>query len=440
MAAFPHSVEFDMVTGTGYTDKFLSDNEIRSLVKESLAAKKLDGKKVLVIIPDLTRTAPIPLFFRLLWDNLGPRVSKLDYLVALGTHQPHSETELCQLVGITPEDRKTTYAEVGIFNHEWSNPETFYQAGSISLEETREIVGDRLESLGHDAGLLREIPVRINRMILDYDHLIICGPTFPHEVVGFSGGNKYFFPGIGGSEIINYSHWLGAVISSYKVIGAKYTPVRRVIDLAANFIPVPRSCFSLVVSGNQLSGLYYGSPEDAYKKAADLSSSVHIKWLEKPVSRVLSVMPRMYKDIWTAAKGMYKLEPAIADGGEVIIYAPHIDEVSYSHGELLDEVGYHVCDFFLKQWDKYKKYPGGVIAHSTHVRGLGKYDAATATELPRIKVTLATGIPEERCRKIGLGYCDPASIDPETWASGGTGRLMVPKAGETLYRVKQPAK
>ena len=438
MVGFQPSAEFDMVSGIGCIDRFLSETEIRNLVKKSLAAEDLDGKKVLVLIPDQTRTAPIPLFFNLLFDNLGARVRKLDYLVALGTHKPHSEEELCQLAGITAEEKQTTYSDVDIFNHEWSKPETFWHAGTISIEEASKIIGSRLDGMDHDAGLLRDIPVRLNRMVLDYDHLIICGPTFPHEVVGFSGGNKYFFPGIGGSEIINYSHWLGAVISSYKIIGTKYTAVRQIIDLAAQFINIPRSCFSLVVTGDRLSGLYYGSPEDAYEKAADLSSAVHIKWLDKPVSRVLSVMPTMYKDIWTAAKGMYKLDPAIADGGEVIIYAPHIDEVSYSHGDILDEVGYHVCDFFLKQWDSYRDYPGGVLAHSTHVKGLGEYDAETGTESPRIKVTLATGISEEHCRKIGLGYCDPATIDPETWASGGSGWLMVPRAGETLYRVRHP--
>lgn len=436
MEDFQLSAEYDMVTGVGYKEKFLSENEINLLVRESLASEALDGKKVLVIIPDLTRTAPIPLFFRLISEELRHRAGKLDYLVALGTHQPLNEKELCQLVGISAEERQSTYGDIGIFNHEWNRPDTFFQAGVITLDETREIVGDRLNEMDHDAGLLRDIRVLINKKVLDYDHLIICGPTFPHEVVGFSGGNKYFYPGIGGSEIINYSHWLGAVISSYKVIGTKYTPVRRIIDLASSFITTPRSCFSMVVSGERLSGLYYGSPEDAYEKAADLSSEIHIKWLDKPVKRVLSVMPAMYRDIWTAAKGMYKLEPAVEDGGEVVIYAPHIDEVSYSHGEILDEVGYHVCDYFLKQWDTYRDYPGGVLAHSTHVRGLGEYDAKTGIEKPRINVTLATRISEERCRKIGLGYCDPDSINPSTWEEGESGRLMVPKAGETLYRVK----
>jgi nickel-dependent lactate racemase len=275
-------------------------------------------------------------------------------------------------------------------------------------------------------------------MVFDYDQIIICGPTFPHEVVGFSGGNKYFFPGIGGDTVINFSHWLGAVITSYEVIGTKHTPVRRVIDRAASFIDRPKLCFSMVVKGDGIAGLYIGTPEDAYEAAADLSARLHIVWIDKPYRRVLSIMPRMYDDIWTAAKGMYKLEPAIADGGEVIVYAPHIDEISYTHGKLIEEVGYHVRDYFVKQWDRFKNYPGGVLAHSTHLRGIGTYDAATGIEKPRIRVTLSTRIPEARCRRINLGYMDPDRVNPEEWRGRETeGILLVPKAGEMLYRVKK---
>jgi len=279
--------------------------------------------------------------------------------------------------------------------------------------------------------------VTLNKMVLDYDLLVICGPTFPHEVAGFSGGNKYFFPGIGGPEVINYSHWLGAVISSYKVIGTVDTPVRRIIDRAASMIDVKKLCCSLVVKGEGVAGLYTGSPEEAFKEAASLSSKLHVRRLKKPAKRVLSIMPEMYDDIWTAAKGMYKLEPVIEDGGEVIIYAPHISEISYSHGQLLDEIGYHTCEFFVKQWDKYKDYPGGVLAHSTHVRGLGSYDSETGIETPRVNVTLATQIPPERCANLGLGYINPEEIDPDTWEAGGEGFRKVPKAGEILYRLNE---
>jgi nickel-dependent lactate racemase len=155
---------------------------------------------------------------------------------------------------------------------------------------------------------------------------------------------------------------------------------------------------------------------------------------------VLSIMPRMYDDLWTAAKGMYKLEPAVADGGEVVIYAPHITEVSYTHGAIIDEVGYHCRDYFVAQWEKFEHYPGGVLAHSTHVKGLGQYDLATGVETPRIQVTLATGIPPDRCRRINLGYLDPGSVRLDEWMGReDEGVLVVPRAGEMLYRLKRAA-
>jgi lactate racemase len=420
-----------MFIGKGYRDQFLSESEIRELMASALSEARLDGKRVIIIIPDGTRTAPIPLMFRLFHDILSGHVARLDFLIALGTHQMMSEEAINKHIGVTPEERATKYSDVKVLNHRWDLPGTMVDLGEISAEET-----SRLSD-----GLLREsVMVRVNGMIFDYDQIIICGPTFPHEVVGFSGGNKYFFPGISGPEVINYSHWLGAVITSYELIGTKHTPVRRVIDRAATFIDRPKLCFSMVVKGESLAGLYIGAPEEAWEAASDLSSQLHIVWVEKPYRRVLSVMPKLYSDIWTASKGMYKLEPAIEDGGEVIVYAPHIDEISYSHGRVIDEIGYHVRDYFVKQWDRYKDHPWGVIAHSTHLKGIGSYDADNGVETPRIKVTLATRIPEERCRKVNLGYLDPDSIDLDEWKGReAEGILFVPKAGEMLYRLKPKA-
>ncbi len=418
-----------MVLGKGYADRFLTEREVHDLMSEALTWANLDGKRVLVIIPDSTRTAPIPLFFRLFHQLLGSRVAALDYLVALGTHQPMNEEALNRLVGVTAAERVEEYRNVRILNHRWDLPETFTTLGAITEHETRNT----------SQGLLSQtVPVTVNKLIFDYDQLIICGPTFPHEVVGFSGGNKYFFPGIGGPEVINFTHWLGAVITSMEVIGTKHTPVRRVIGRAASFIDKPKLCFSLVVKDDGLAGLFIGTPEEAYDQAADLSAKLHIVYVDKPFKRVLSVMPKMYDDLWTAAKGMYKLEPAIADGGEVIIYAPYITEVSYTHGHIIDQIGYHVRDYFLKQWDRFKGYPWGVLAHSTHLRGIGTFE--NGVERPRIRVTLATGIPEERCRRINLGYLDPATIDPEEWADReNEGILLVRKAGEMLYRISKSA-
>jgi nickel-dependent lactate racemase len=437
--------------GLGYTDKYLAETEITDVVRRAFDAQQIDGRRVLIIIPDATRTAATPLFFRLFYEALWGRVAALDYLIALGTHQPLGEDGLTRLLGIDSEQRAAHYPGVHIYNHTWDQPATLATLGVIPADEIAALSGGRM---------CEDVPVTLNRLIFDYDLLVICGPTFPHEVVGFSGGNKYFFPGISGPEVINFTHWLGAVMTSYVVIGTKYTPVRAVIDRAAAMIDKPKLCFSSVVApqtspltgeeneapprlkgegagGVRLNGLYTGSPEEVWSAAADLSAQVHIRWVDRTYRRVLSVMPRMYDDIWTAAKGMYKMEPAIEDGGEVIIYAPHITEISYTHGKLLDRIGYHCRDYFLKQWDQFKDIPGGVLAHSTHLRGQGTYDPATGEEKLRIQVTLATGIPRERCERLNLGYLDPATINPADWAGReDEGILLVPKAGEMLYRVR----
>jgi nickel-dependent lactate racemase len=415
-----------MVTGPGNPDRNLTGAAVRSIAREGLDALALDGKRVLVVIPDGTRSMPMPMMFDLLAEFVGPRAAALDYLVALGTHQPMTDEALGKLIG-----RAVHGGRAGpscIFNHEWNDPATFTGLGTIPADELRRISGGRLA---------QDVPVSLNRKIFEYDQLIVCGPVFPHEVVGFSGGNKYFFPGIAGPEIINFTHWLGALLTSMRIIGSGYTPVRAVIDRAAEMIDRPKACLALVVRESGLAGLFAGSPEEAWKAAAALSAQVHIHYVEKPLQRVLSIMPEMYDDLWTAAKGMYKMEPAVADGGEVVIYAPHVTEVSYTYGRLIDEIGYHCRDYFTKQWDRFKDHPGGVLAHSTHLKGLGEYDAAAGIETPRIRVTLATGIPEERCRRINLGYLDPARIDMREWQGReAEGILAVPKAGEMLYRLK----
>ena len=423
-----------MFIGKGDPDRSLSEAEVRELVAAALDRAALDGRRVLVIIPDSTRTAPIPLFFRLFHELLWGRVAALDYLVALGTHQPLSDEALHRLVGISAEERRTTYAGIKIHNHRWDLHGTLATVGTIPAAEIERLSGGLL---------VQEVPVTLNRLIFDYDQLLICGPVFPHEVVGFSGGTKYLFPGISGPQVIDLTHWLGALLTSYRIIGSGYTPVRAVIDRAASFVDRPVLCFALVVGAGThdrppLQGLYTGSPQEAWQAAAGLSARLHIVYVDRPFQRVLSVMPRMYDDLWTAAKGMYKMEPAIADGGEVVIYAPHIAEISYTHGQIIDRVGYHVRDYFVAGWERFKDYPWGVLAHSTHLRGVGTYDAATGVERPRIRVTLATGIPRARCEAVNLGYLDPAEVDLERWQGREEeGILVVPRAGELLYRLRE---
>jgi len=224
------------------------------------------------------------------------------------------------------------------------------------------------------------VNVTINKMVLDYDLLLIVGPTFPHEVVGFSGGNKYLFPGISGGEIIDMFHWLGALLTNPAIIGTKHTPVRAIVDKAAAMVPVERRCISLVVEGSELSGLYAGTPEEAWSAAADLSNQIHIVYEKRPYRQVLSVAPAMYDELWVGGKCAYKLEPVVADGGELIIFAPHLREISAVHGSTIRGIGYHVRDYFLRQMDRFSHVPRGVLAHSTHVKGVGTYENGEARD------------------------------------------------------------
>ncbi len=286
-------------------------------------------------------------------------------------------------------------------------------------------------------GLFREpVNVDINRAVFDYDLLVLLGPVFPHEVAGYSGGNKYLFPGISGGSFLHFTHWLGAVITCRETIGRKDTAVRRLLDRAAALLPVPRLGVSAVVAeGGGLAGLYAGPVEEAWSRAADLAAALHVRTLPRACRTVLGVAPRMYDELWVGGKVMYKLEPVVAEGGRLIIYAPHLREVSRTWGELIERVGYHVRDYFLRQWDRFRGLPWAVLAHSTHVKGAGSYQ--DGVERPRIEVVLATGLPEELCRKLNLGYLDPAGIRLEDYRDR-EGVLLVDPAGETLYRLQTP--
>jgi len=403
----------------------LSLEAVNSVLDSFVANYPFSGKRVLLIIPDGTRTAPIGLLFKALYQRIGRTVANLDVVIALGTHPAMGDDAINARLEISSDDRATTYKDVRVFNHTWDQPTTLEEIGRIPASEISELSG----------GLFaEEVPVQLNRLVDDYDTLLVIGPVFPHEVVGFSGGNKYFFPGIAGPEILNFFHWLGAVVTNPMIIGNKWTPVRKVVDRAAQFIKQDRLCLAAVVDDKRFAGLFAGTPEGAWDEASDLSSQIHIITKPRPFHTVLSRAPKMYDELWVAGKCMYKLEPVVADGGELIIYAPHLHEVSEVHGRLIREIGYHCRDYFIKQWDKFSHYPTGVLAHSTHVHGIGTYE--NGIETPRVHVTLATGISPEICKEINLGYRNPDDINPDDYANReDEGILYVPKAGERLFHL-----
>src|SRR5947209_7556953 len=227
------------VVGRGATDAQLTEQQVRAIAAEALAPLDLAGKKVLLIVPDATRTAPVGLLFRVLHDLLGADTRALDVMIALGTHPPMSDEAINQRLEITAAERAGKYRRVRVLNHDWSDPTALARVGTIPADEIGALSG----------GLFKmAVDVTINRAVFDYDRLVIVGPVFPHEVVGFSGGNKYLFPGVSGPEVLNFFHWLGAVVTNPLIIGSKWTPVRKVVDRAAAMVDVPKLCFCMVTS------------------------------------------------------------------------------------------------------------------------------------------------------------------------------------------------
>jgi lactate racemase len=436
----------------GGADRILPEEEVSAFVAEQLAGLDADGRSVCVLVPDGTRTFPLPLLIRTVHRALHGRVSRLTVLVALGTHAPMDDEALAAHLGYDGRNLSDVYPDTEVRNHEWWKPESFAHLGTVPAARIEELSEGRMSV---------EVDVVLNRAVVDHDIALVVGPVLPHEVVGMSGGNKYFFPGVAGQKIIDVSHWLGALITSAEIIGTTgLTPVRALIDDGAALIPAEKYAFCGVTAeaasspdgdydygaagdgGHRgdvepspaLHSLSFGDCTSSWASAAEISAATHVTYLDAPVRRVLSLVPPMYDEIWTGAKGFYKVEPVVADGGEVILYAPHIREIATSHPQI-HEIGYHCRDYFVKQWDRFSSVHWGVLAHSTHLRGAGTYDAATGEERLRVNVTLATGIPEDVCRAVNLGYRDPATVDVADFAADPE-TLVVPRAGEVLFRLR----
>lgn len=406
------------MTTIGAPDAALTPQQVREFIRDSLRSLDLEGRSLCLVVPDATRRCPLPLLIDAVLSAVSGRVSSCSAVVALGTHAPMDADAMRTLIGTDA---------VPIRNHEWWRPESFVRVGKLDRNSVSRLSERRLDEA---------VDVRINRLIVDSDVTLIVGPVLPHEVVGFSGGNKYLFPGLSGQEMIDTTHWLGALLTSAAIIGTtRTTPVRALIDAAAELVPGERHALCVVgeQDGDGLHALSFGSPISAWAEAVQVAAHTHIRYLDRPVRRVLSLVPPRYPDLWTGAKGFYKIEPIVADGGEVVLYAPHITAVAAMHPGLM-HVGYHSRDFFLADWEKFRSLPRGELAHATHLYGAGTYDPVKG-ETERVRVTLATGIPEDVVRSVNLHYRDPSTIDVAEW-SADPDALVVPDAGEVLYRLR----
>ena len=412
------------IGGPGY---HIGVEEFEGFVAEEIGKLDLAGKNLVLIIPDDTRGCPMPRILKAVYAAVIDKAASTTAVIALGTHDyMDDETIALWVTGSRDGDVAATYPGMPIVNHLWKDHNELVSVGNISAERISELSGGRLA---------KGVDVQINKQVVEADVKIIIGPILPHEVVGISGGNKYFIPGCAAHDLIDMTHWVGALITSAEMIGTPgITPVRAMINEGASLVPGEKYCLAFVIKAysDEIESASFGSPEDAWAEQAKVTAQTHIEYVAEPFKNVIAEIPLRYKDIWTAAKGFYKTEPAVADGGETLLSAPPRDTVSYAHPEIY-EIGYHCRDYYVKQWEKYSEVPWGVLAHSTHARGAGVYDADTGEENCRLKLTFATAIPPEVCASINVGYRDPATIaelmnDPEF--------TVIKDAGEVLFRLE----
>ena len=396
---------------------------VRLIIAERLSTLVSRGERVLLIVPDTTRTAPVGELVQNIVPILKDCGAGVDIIVALGTHPALAPDLLRRHLGMPEGDPPTAFRDVRLMNHTWDQKETLFRVGTIDQNRVAEITG----------GLMAEtVHLTLNSVVRSCDRLLVLGPVFPHEIAGFSGGSKYLFPGISGPEIIDIFHWLGALITNLEVIGTLDNPVRRMLDEAAGCVDQPVDAVSFVVHGGAIAHVSVGPLVQSWRVAAAVSSQLHVLRKPRKYHRVLSCAPQMYEDLWTGGKCMYKVEPVVEDGGEVIIYAPHVSSFSVVHGQVLNRIGYHVRDYFLKQMDRFMNVPRAIMAVSTYVKGAGTFE--DGVERPRIRVSVASRIPRECCERVGLGYEDPDRIRFGDWkAREDDGVLLVERAGETLY-------
>jgi lactate racemase len=418
--------------GKGAPDLDLSPEELRAIVEQALLTVG-PGARVLAIVPDKTRDDNTDILFPAAAGILKERgAEQFDALVAQGTHMPMTEEEKRSKVGLGEGASLPLLGS--IFDHQWNRPEELVDLGELSAERVSELTG----------GLINEsVKVNLNRLLAPgvYDTVLIFGATVPHEVAGFAGGAKYFFPGVAGPDLTHATHWLGALASIENVIGRVETPTRHMIEAAAELVPARIiSINSVVTRGDderlRTHALFCGDVREAFRRAAEVSRQVHIKYTGRKYRRVVALLDEHYDELWVGGKASYKLGGIIEEGGELIIYAPHLRAISETHGLLIEKYGYAPIDRVREMVALSTELRSNlaVAAHLAHVSYAGSRDE-TGKVIPRYTITMASALDEATCRRVNLGFMDHREFRREDYDSDPD-TLVVERAGRDLYLVE----
>jgi nickel-dependent lactate racemase len=423
------SATLESTVGRGSATLALSPEELRAIVAEAVADIGT-SERVLAIIPDKTRDDNTDLLVPFATEILAQKkIRCFDALIAQGTHGPMSEAEKREKIGWS----RIAPGNIGnIFDHQWDRDDELVTIGELSAAQ----VSDLTDGLIHEA-----VPVRINALLAPgaYDTVLVFGATMPHEVAGFAGGAKYFFPGVAGPELTHLTHWLGALATIENVIGRIETPTRRVIEAAAALVAPRIISFTSVSTRNgdglRTHALFAGDLYEAFRRGAKISSEVHIKHIGRKYKRVVALLDRHYDELWVGGKASYKLGSIIEAGGELIIYAPQLKQLSATHGHLIEKYGYAPLEQVREMVAGSDELRANlcVAAHLAHV-SYGSTRNATGELAPRYRITLASEVSEADCLRVNLGFLDHRRINLEDYRADSE-TLIVEDAGRDLYLV-----
>lgn len=421
------------LVGRGSPGLDLSPGALSEIVAQALDPVN-KGARVLAVIPDKTRDDNTHLLFPMAAEFLAQRnVARFDALVAQGTHPPMTELQKRSKIGADDADLPGLGR---IFDHQWDVSEQLVTLGQLTAAQVDTLTG----------GLINEsVDIRLNALLSPgvYDTILVFGATMPHEVAGFAGGAKYFFPGVAGPELTHMTHWLGALATIEQVIGRLDTPTRRMIEAAAAFVPAEVISFTSVTSrtgsngnGLQTHALFAGDINETIRHAVEVSQQVHIKYTGRTYRRVVALLDEHYDELWVGGKASYKLGSIIADDGELIIYAPHMNSLSATHGRLIEKYGYAPLETVREMVAYSDELRANlcVAAHLAHV-SYGSSRNAEGHVAPRYRITLASAVSEEVCRRVNLGFLDHRAFRREEY-EGDPDTFVVENAGRDLYLVE----
>ena len=355
----------------------ITTEEKRALLQEALL--KLGGipKKILVIPPDITRlhsnAGELTRILYELWDAANG--TTFDILPAIGTHAPMTEPQIAEMYGDLP---KATYHV-----HHWRTG--LYHFGEVPSEFIHEVSGGKLDY---------SIPVAVNRHLVegDYELIISVGQVIPHEVIGIANGFKNVLVGAGGVEMINKSHFLGAVDGMERLMGRTDTSVRRVLNYAHMHylkqlgIVYVMSVMDVDTNGDRIMrGLYIGDDARTFETAAELSRNVNMTFLDEPLEKVVVHLdPREFRSTWLGNKAIYRTRMAMADDGELIIIAPGLREFGEDAeiDRLIRKYGYCGTPATLKAVEENSELQDNLsaAAHLIHGSTEGRFKVVYATE------------------------------------------------------------